>query len=123
MKDDADQNRPTLTRRRFFQGLTLLPVAAALPGCAPGTPAEPAASKVTVIPAVDLYLGTVTIVARNETLFFRHPHPQQIAKALAQAVRPSTWCEASRTLTVTVAATGKRDGQPRLFALGSRDED
>jgi gluconate 2-dehydrogenase gamma chain len=38
MKDDADQNRPTLTRRRFFQGLTLLPVAAALPGCAPGTP-------------------------------------------------------------------------------------
>ncbi|WP_367346062.1 gluconate 2-dehydrogenase subunit 3 family protein [Stenotrophomonas bentonitica] len=40
MKDEADQSRPTLTRRRFFQGLTLLPVAAALPGCAPGTPTE-----------------------------------------------------------------------------------
>lgn len=34
MKDE-DQSRPTLTRRRFFQGLTLIPVAAALPGCAP----------------------------------------------------------------------------------------
>lgn len=87
------------------------------------TSGQTEARNVTVIPAVDLYLGTVTIVARNETLFFRHPHPQQIAKALAQAVRPSTWCGASRTLTVTVAATGKRDGQPRLFALGSRDGD
>jgi gluconate 2-dehydrogenase gamma chain len=40
MNDEADQRRPTMTRRRFFQGLTLLPVAAALPGCAPGTPGE-----------------------------------------------------------------------------------
>ncbi|WP_315386060.1 gluconate 2-dehydrogenase subunit 3 family protein [uncultured Stenotrophomonas sp.] len=50
MKDEADQSRPTLTRRRFFQGLTLLPVAAALPGCAPdtstdATPADSAAAK------------------------------------------------------------------------------
>ena len=86
------------------------------------TPGETAARAVRVIPAVDLYLGTVTIVARNRTLLFRHPHPQQIAKALARAVRPSTWCEVSRTLTVTVAATGKRDGQPQLFALGGREE-
>ena len=36
MKDDPDKTPPALTRRRFFQGLTLIPVAAALPGCAPG---------------------------------------------------------------------------------------
>lgn len=51
MKDEADQSRPTLTRRRFFQGLTLLPVAAALPGCAPGTPTEPGTQ--TATPAKD----------------------------------------------------------------------
>ncbi len=38
MKDENETGGPTLTRRRFFQGLTLIPVAAALPGCAPGTP-------------------------------------------------------------------------------------
>lgn len=36
MKDDPDYTPPALTRRRFFQGLTLIPVAAALPGCSPG---------------------------------------------------------------------------------------
>lgn len=36
MKEDPDKSIPALTRRRFFQGLTLIPVAAALPGCAPG---------------------------------------------------------------------------------------
>ncbi len=43
MKDE-DQSRPTLTRRRFFQGLTLIPVAAALPGCAPGASPDSSAS-------------------------------------------------------------------------------
>ncbi|MEV7660585.1 hypothetical protein [Paenarthrobacter sp. NPDC089316] len=84
-----------------------------------GTPSGARAG--TVIPAVDLYLGTVTIVARNNTMHFRHPQPRQIAAALAQAVRPSTWCEASRTLTVTIAAVGKRDGQPRTFTFDSRE--
>lgn len=35
----SDQDTPSATspsRRRFFQGLTLIPIAAALPGCAPG---------------------------------------------------------------------------------------
>ncbi|MDI2036742.1 hypothetical protein [Paenarthrobacter nitroguajacolicus] len=83
------------------------------------TPAEAGAGTVTVIPAVDLYLGTVTIAARNKTFRLRHPEAQLIARALAQAVRPSTWCEASRTLTVTVAAVGKRHGRPQPFTFGS----
>lgn len=40
MNDDAEPMAPALSRRRFFQGLTLIPVAAALPACAPGTPAQ-----------------------------------------------------------------------------------
>ena len=86
------------------------------------TPAEPAARTIKVIPAVDLYLGTVTMAARNKTVRSRHPQAQQIAAALAQAVRPSTWCEASRTLTVTVAAVGKRHGQPRIFLFSSLED-
>ncbi|WP_164273353.1 gluconate 2-dehydrogenase subunit 3 family protein [Stenotrophomonas sp. B1-1] len=42
MNDDAEPTAPALSRRRFFQGLTLIPVAAALPACAPGTPAADA---------------------------------------------------------------------------------
>ncbi|WP_284985976.1 hypothetical protein [Arthrobacter sp. fls2-241-R2A-172] len=81
----------------------------------PGTPAEPAASKVTVIPAVDLFLGTVTIATGAKSVTLRHPDPRLIARALAQAVRPTQWCAASATLTVTVAAVGKSMGLPRHF--------
>ncbi len=93
------------------------------------TPAKTAADlaegrTVTVIPAVDLFLGTVTILAGNgaraRTGRFSHPRPQLIAQALAQAVRPTQWCEASRTLTVTVAAVGKRGGRQRHFTLSGR---
>ncbi|MBK0027128.1 gluconate 2-dehydrogenase subunit 3 family protein [Stenotrophomonas sp. S48] len=42
MNDDAEPMAPALSRRRFFQSLTLIPVAAALPACAPGTPAADA---------------------------------------------------------------------------------
>lgn len=87
------------------------------PAPARSTPAAAGTATVKVIPAVDLYRGTVTILARNRTLCFRHPQSREIAAALAQAVRPSTWCEASGTLTVTVAASGKREGRPRTFIL------
>ncbi|MCF3139026.1 hypothetical protein LRQ04_07125 [Paenarthrobacter sp. AR 02] len=82
-----------------------------------GTPAEPAASKVSVIPAVDLFLGTVTIVTGAKSVMLRHPDPRLIARALAQAVRPTQWCAASGTLTVTVAAVGKPMGLPRHFTF------
>jgi hypothetical protein len=84
---------------------------------APSTPDRIAARTVRVIPAVDLFLGTVTIPAGNGTKHFRHPEPRLIAQALAQAVRPTQWCEASTTLTVTVAAAGKRGGVQRNFTL------
>lgn len=87
------------------------------PAPAQSTPAAAGTAAVKVIPAVDLYRGTVTILARNRTLCFRHPQSPEIAAALAQAVRPSTWCEASGTLTVTVAASGKREGRPCTFIL------
>jgi hypothetical protein len=70
-----------------------------------------------VIPAVDLFTGMVTITTKDRTGRFRHPQPQLIAQALAQAIRPTRWCEASKTVTVTVAAVGKRAGLQRHFTL------
>lgn len=41
MSEDEKNSSPSTSRRRFFQGLTLIPIAAALPGC--GSDAGPAA--------------------------------------------------------------------------------
>ncbi len=82
-----------------------------------GTPAEAAGVTVAVIPAVDLYLGTVTLLAGTKSVTLPHPDPQVIARALAQAVRPTQWCAASGTLTVTVAAVGKPRGLARHFTF------
>jgi len=99
--------------------------AAASTAATVSTPDTTAATTVAVIPAVDLFLGTVTILAGNgataRTGRFGHPHPQLIAQALAHAVRPTRWCEVSRTLTVTVAAAGRRGGVQRHFTLSHED--
>ncbi|UKA50907.1 hypothetical protein LFT48_05085 [Arthrobacter sp. FW305-123] len=97
-----------------YQGDTTHP--ASTPA-AVSTPAKTAAGTVMVIPAVDLFLGTVTITTKAGTEHFRYSEPQLIAQALAQAVRPTRWCEASKTLTVAVAGAGKRAGVERNFAL------
>lgn len=87
----------------------------------PSSPSATAAGTIKVIPAVDLFLGTVTILSRNATVSFQHPEPHSIARALAQAVRPTQWCAASRTLTVTVAAVGRPGGLPRVFLFQRQD--
>ncbi|BCW57714.1 MULTISPECIES: hypothetical protein [Micrococcaceae] len=84
-------------------------------------PTAPVASTVAVIPAVDLFLGTVTIVAKAGTAKFRHPQPHLIAGALARAVRPTRWCGPTRTLTVTVAAVGQRAGAQQHYTLTDQD--
>ncbi|WP_311211799.1 MULTISPECIES: hypothetical protein [unclassified Arthrobacter] len=88
---------------------------------APSTPAPTATPTVAVIPAVDLFMGTVTITAKAGTRRFGHPQPHLIAQALARAVRPTLWCESSRTLTVTVAAVGKREGVRQHYTLSRED--
>jgi len=82
------------------------------------TPTETEAPTVPVIPGVDLVLGTVTLFVNGGMSRFRHPEARVIAAALAQAVRPSRWCEESRTLTVTVAALGRTSGLERHFRFG-----
>ncbi|MFK0041172.1 hypothetical protein ACIQTW_15165 [Paenarthrobacter sp. NPDC090517] len=86
------------------------------------TLATTATQTVAVIPAVDLFLGTVTITAKAGTERFGHQQPELIAQALAQAVRPTRWCESSKILTVTVAAVGKRAGVQHHFTLGTEDQ-
>jgi hypothetical protein len=80
-------------------------------------PTETKARTVRVIPGVDLVLGTVTLALNGGVRRFRHPEPHLIAQALAQAVRPSRWCESSGTLTVTVAALGCSAGLERHFTF------
>ena len=82
------------------------------------TPTETEARSIPVIPGVDLVLGTVTLFVNGGMSRFRHPEARVIAAALAQAVRPSRWCEESRTLTVTVAALGRTSGLERHFRFG-----
>lgn len=81
---------------------------------------ETAARTVRVIPGVDLVLGTVTFIVGGELSRFTHPEPRLIAQALAQAVRPSLWCESSGMLTVTVAAVGRSAGLERHFSFDAR---
>ena len=102
-----------------YQGDTT-PAAASTPATV-STPATKATTTVAVIPAVDVFLGTVTITSASRTRAFRHPEPRLIAQALAQAVRPTRWCEASSTLTVTVAAVGQREGAQQHYALTGDD--
>ena len=75
------------------------------------------AETVPVIPAVDVVSGVVTLFARGEPVRLHCPEPRRLAEALAQAVRPSRWCGATRTLTVTVAAVGRIAGRERRFSL------
>ena len=82
------------------------------------TPTKTEAPTVPVIPGVDLVLGTVTLFLNGGLARFRHPEARLLAHALAQAVRPSRWCEESRTLTVTVAALGRTSGLERHFRFG-----
>ncbi|MFW0775106.1 hypothetical protein ACLRGI_18290 [Paenarthrobacter nitroguajacolicus] len=106
-----------------YQGDTT-PAGSTTAASSPAPPAKTTTTAphvVTVIPAVDLFLGTVTITVKAGTEWFRHPQPLLIAQSLAQAVRPTHWCEASRTLTVTVAAAGKRAGVQRHYTLSRED--
>ncbi|MET4621708.1 hypothetical protein ABIE18_003174 [Arthrobacter sp. 2762] len=89
-----------------------------MPYQALSTPTESEAPTVPVIPGVDLVLGTVTLFVNGGLSRFRHHEAHLIAKALAQAVRPSRWCDSSRTLTVTVAALGRPAGLERHFRFG-----
>ncbi|BCW04818.1 hypothetical protein [Arthrobacter sp. NtRootA1] len=81
------------------------------------TPTKSEAPTLPVIPGVDLVRGTVTLFLNGGLTRFRHPEAQLLARALAQAVRPSRWCASSRTLTVTVAALGRPAGLERHFTF------
>ncbi|MFJ5955228.1 hypothetical protein ACIQC5_04640 [Paenarthrobacter sp. NPDC092416] len=81
------------------------------------TPSPTSAHPIRVIPGVDVVLGTVTLMVGGGLVRYRHPEARLIARALAQAVRPTRWCQSTLTLTVTVAAVGKSAGIERHFGF------
>ena len=79
-------------------------------------PAVPARG-ISVLPAVDVNLGTVTFLTPGGHHAYWSPEPSQLVSALAQAVRPARWIPGIGTLVVTVAQTGVRAGRGVGFRL------
>ncbi|WP_427128892.1 hypothetical protein [Pseudarthrobacter sp. S9] len=75
-----------------------------------------------VIPGVDLTTGTVSFLVDGELERHWYPEPHRIAEALAGAVRPARWHPATRVLTLTVAAAGRRSGIEKHFSFGRADQ-
>jgi len=62
---------------------------------------------VTVLPAVDLQSGHVTLFLHGASHHYFCAQPHQLIDALNRAVRPPAW-EHDGVLTVRVATTGRR---------------
>ncbi len=70
-----------------------------------------------VLPAVEVNLGTVAFLHDGEWRSFWVAEPAALLSALANPVQPSRWHPEQSTLTVTVARTGCRAGEERVFPL------
>lgn len=71
---------------------------------------------VTVLPAVDLRSGQVTLFLQGRSRRYFCTQPHQLVDALNRAVRPPVWND-DDVLSIRVAVTGKRDGGELLFGL------
>ena len=71
---------------------------------------------VTVLPAVDLQSGRVTLFLHGASHHYFCAQPHQLIDALNRAVRPPVW-EGDGVLTVRIATTGRRDGRELRFCL------
>ncbi|MGP0223411.1 MULTISPECIES: hypothetical protein [unclassified Paenarthrobacter] len=86
------------------------------------TPALPQRPGVPVVPGVDVVRGTVTLFLDGRLQRFLCADAHRMERALGQAVRPTRWCSAMRTLTVTVAAVGQPRGRERHFLLSDMQD-
>lgn len=79
----------------------------------------PAAStkQISVLPAVNLYNGTVGFALPRGWVEYFHPEPWRIDDALAQAVKPAQWSPYLEVLTITIASNENRTGEPVHFSL------
>ncbi|MGO4454384.1 hypothetical protein [Arthrobacter sp. RAF14] len=71
---------------------------------------------VTVLPAVDLRSGRVTLFLRGRSHLYFCAQPHQLIDALTRAVRSPVWGD-DGVLTVRVAVTGERAGRELRFTL------
>ncbi|MDP5227676.1 MULTISPECIES: hypothetical protein [Arthrobacter] len=78
-----------------------------------------------VLPSVEPQSGRVTLFLPDGERHFFCPQPHQLLDALARAVRRPRWSghgNDAGTLSVRVAATGRRDGRELLFTLQALPE-
>ncbi|WP_051299347.1 hypothetical protein [Arthrobacter castelli] len=88
------------------------------PSGASATPPAPAPAKqIGVLPAVNLYNGTVGFALPRGWAEYFHPEPWRIEGALRQAVKPAQWSPYLEVLTITVASAENRTGEPVHFSL------
>ncbi|WP_051388588.1 hypothetical protein [Arthrobacter sp. 35W] len=109
--------------------VSLRPGAAAVRSAAPGstlasTPAAmlaatpaPVPAAVRVLPIVDALLGTVEFRCAGVWLRLWCADPAGLGAALDRAVAPPRWHPQGGTITVAVAATGRRTGVELHFPL------
>jgi hypothetical protein len=84
---------------------------------APATQSPVKHHGIPVLPAVDANLGTVVFAAPGGWQRYWTPDPGQLVDALSKAVSSARWLPESRTLVVTVAANGVRQGRGLGFLL------
>lgn len=73
--------------------------------------------RISVLPAVNLYNGTVGFALPRGWVEYFHPEPWRIEEALRQAVKPAQWSPYLEVLTITVASNENRAGDPVHFSL------
>lgn len=74
-------------------------------------------SSISVLPAVDVILGSVTFATPGGYHRYQCPAPEELANALAHAVRPAQWIPEIGTLVITVAQTRVKAGRRIGFGL------
>lgn len=82
-----------------------------------GRASSPVPAPVTVMPALDINLGTVQFPVHGDWHRYWYHEPRALELALSRAVRPPRWDPSTEILTVNVAATGNTSGNRLRFAF------
>lgn len=82
----------------------------------PSAPPAPV-KRISVLPAVNLYNGTISFALPRGWADYFHAEPWRIEEALREAIKPAQWNPYLEVLTVTIASNETRTGEQVHFSL------